>query len=72
MEFAGRRFYDAGLSESVPYRTALAQGATHVLVLQAEAATAGHIWASRVVNKVKSLAPRGTIGGRVSTNVGGQ
>jgi predicted patatin/cPLA2 family phospholipase len=26
--FAGRRFYDAGLSESVPYRTALAQGAT--------------------------------------------
>ena len=34
MEFAGRRFYDAGLSESVPYRTALAQGATHVLVLR--------------------------------------
>ena len=30
----GRRFYDAGLSESVPYRTALAQGATHVLVLR--------------------------------------
>lgn len=26
VEFAGRRFYDAGLSESVPYRTALAQG----------------------------------------------
>ncbi len=23
--FAGRRFYDAGVSESVPYRTALAQ-----------------------------------------------
>jgi predicted patatin/cPLA2 family phospholipase len=32
--FDGRRFYDAGLSESVPYRTALAQGATHVLVLR--------------------------------------
>jgi predicted patatin/cPLA2 family phospholipase len=32
--FAGRRFYDAGVSESVPYRTALAQGATHVLVLR--------------------------------------
>ncbi|MDQ2814981.1 MAG: patatin-like phospholipase family protein, partial [Actinomycetota bacterium] len=31
---AGRRFYDAGVSESVPYRTALAQGATHVLVLR--------------------------------------
>lgn len=30
----GRSFYDAGLSESVPYRTALAQGATHVLVLR--------------------------------------
>jgi len=34
VEFDGRRFYDAGLSESVPYRTALAQGATHVLVLR--------------------------------------
>ena len=34
VEFADRRFYDAGLSESVPYRTALAQGATHVLVLR--------------------------------------
>src|SRR5580704_15360091 len=34
VEFVGRRFYDAGLSESVPYRTALAQGATHVLVLR--------------------------------------
>ena len=34
VEFAGRRFYDAGLSESVPYRTALVQGATHVLVLR--------------------------------------
>jgi len=34
VEFAGRRFYDAGVSESVPYRTALAQGATHDLVLR--------------------------------------
>jgi predicted patatin/cPLA2 family phospholipase len=34
VEFAGRRFYDAGVSESIPYRTALAQGATHVLVLR--------------------------------------
>jgi predicted patatin/cPLA2 family phospholipase len=34
VEFAGRRFYDAGLSESVPYRMALAQRATHVLVLR--------------------------------------
>jgi predicted acylesterase/phospholipase RssA len=34
VEFAGRRFYDAGVSESIPYRTALAQGATHILVLR--------------------------------------
>jgi predicted patatin/cPLA2 family phospholipase len=36
--FAGRRFYDAGVSESVPYRTALAQGATHILVLRSRRA----------------------------------
>ena len=43
VQLDGRRFYDAGLSESVPYRTALAQGATHVLVLRSrrEAAIAG-------------------------------
>ncbi|MEU9137318.1 patatin-like phospholipase family protein [Streptomyces sp. NPDC048404] len=35
----GRRFYDAGVSESVPYRTALAQGATHVMVLRSRRAT---------------------------------
>jgi predicted patatin/cPLA2 family phospholipase len=34
VELGGRRFYDAGLSESIPYRTAVAQGATHVLVLR--------------------------------------
>ena len=34
----GRRFYDAGLSESVPYRTALDHGATHVLVLRSQRA----------------------------------
>jgi len=38
VEFAGRRFYDAGVSESVPYRTALAQGATHILVLRSRRA----------------------------------
>ena len=32
--FAGRRFYDAGVSESIPYRTALAQAATHLLILR--------------------------------------
>jgi len=30
----GRRFYDAGVAESVPFRTPLAQGATHILVLR--------------------------------------
>jgi len=30
----GRRFYDAGVSESIPFRTPLAQGATHIMVLR--------------------------------------
>ena len=30
----GRRFYDAGVAESIPFRTPLAQGATHVLLLR--------------------------------------
>lgn len=34
VELGGRRFVDAGLAEPVPIRTALAQGATHVLVLR--------------------------------------
>jgi predicted patatin/cPLA2 family phospholipase len=34
VELRGRRFYDAGLAESIPFRTPLAQGATHVLVLR--------------------------------------
>jgi predicted acylesterase/phospholipase RssA len=34
VELRGRRFYDAGVAEPVPYRTPLAQGATHVLVLR--------------------------------------
>jgi predicted acylesterase/phospholipase RssA len=34
VELRGRRFYDAGITESVPFRTPLAQGATHVLVLR--------------------------------------
>ena len=38
VEFAGRRFYDAGVSESVPYRTALTQGATHLLILRSRRA----------------------------------
>ena len=38
VEFAGCRFYDAGVSESIPYRTALAQGATHLLILRSRRA----------------------------------
>src|SRR6185312_17222837 len=34
VELRGRRFYDAGVAESFPFRTPLAQGATHVLVLR--------------------------------------
>src|SRR6202050_4291545 len=35
---AGRRFYDAGVSESIPYRTAETQGATHILILRSRRA----------------------------------
>lgn len=38
IELAGRLYYDAGLAESIPYRTALAQGASHVLVLRSRPA----------------------------------
>jgi predicted patatin/cPLA2 family phospholipase len=34
----GRHWFDAGVSESVPLRTALVQGATHVLVLRSRRA----------------------------------
>lgn len=34
VELGGRRFIDAGMAENVPVETALAQGATHVLVLR--------------------------------------
>jgi predicted patatin/cPLA2 family phospholipase len=34
VELRGRRFYDAGVAESVPFRTPLSQGATEVLILR--------------------------------------
>jgi predicted patatin/cPLA2 family phospholipase len=34
VSFRERRFLDGGLAESIPYRTAIALGATHVLALQ--------------------------------------
>jgi predicted acylesterase/phospholipase RssA len=30
----GRRYYDAGVTETIPFRTPVAQGATHILVLR--------------------------------------
>ena len=38
VELGGRRFFDAGLAEAVPFRTAIAQGATHLLVLRSRRA----------------------------------
>ena len=37
VSFGGHRYYDAGLAESVPFRQALRDGATHVLVLRSKA-----------------------------------
>jgi predicted patatin/cPLA2 family phospholipase len=34
VELRGHRFYDAGLAESIPFRTPLAQNATHVVILR--------------------------------------
>ena len=34
VELRGRRVYDAGVAESIPFRTPLGRGATHVLVLR--------------------------------------
>ena len=38
VELQGRRYLDWGLSESIPYKTAIAQAATHVLVLSSRRA----------------------------------
>jgi predicted patatin/cPLA2 family phospholipase len=56
VEFAGRRFYDAGVSESVPYRTALAQGATHLLILRSRRAPAPSLDGHRPPRSARLLA----------------
>lgn len=38
VELQGRRYLDSGLAESMPYKTAMAQGSTHVLVLSSRRA----------------------------------
>jgi predicted acylesterase/phospholipase RssA len=40
ISLGGRRYFDAGLAESVPFRQALRDGATHVLVLRSRPALA--------------------------------
>ena len=39
IRLGGRRFVDAGVAEPLPFRTALSQGSTHVLVLRTRRAT---------------------------------
>jgi len=51
---AGRRYVDAGLSESVPIHTALAQGATHALVLRTRRLDEPHTLPSNLELRVVS------------------
>jgi predicted acylesterase/phospholipase RssA len=62
VELRGRRFYDAGVAESVPFRTPLAQGATNILVLRSRrphggvaSATSGHVNGSPVAPPPRSI-----------------
>lgn len=62
VRFRGRRYLDGGLSESIPYRTAIELGATHVLVLQTRPwgvrlePTSG--FADRIIsNRLRALNP---------------
>ena len=57
----GQRFYDAGIAESIPFRTPLAQGATHVVVLRSRlpltvAAQASGVPVPRPPRSVRLLA----------------
>ena len=54
IEIDGRRFVDAGVSESVPVQTAFAQGATHVLALRTRRADERSAPPSRVERLVLS------------------
>lgn len=58
VEFGGRRYYDAGVSESVPYRTALTQGATHILVLRSRRDLTASRGPSRSVRLINRTALR--------------
>jgi predicted patatin/cPLA2 family phospholipase len=54
VELRGRRFYDAGIAESVPFRTPLDQGATHVLVLRSRRPLAAEL-ASTLMAEMHAL-----------------
>jgi predicted patatin/cPLA2 family phospholipase len=54
VELRGRRFYDAGIAESVPFRTPLDQGATHVLVLRSRRPLAAEL-ASTLTGEMHAL-----------------
>jgi len=62
IELGGRRFFDAGIAESIPYRTAAAQGATHILVLRSrrdgegESSNSGR--SGRIISRYLSLYSR--------------
>ncbi|MFG6198664.1 patatin family protein [Nonomuraea sp. JJY05] len=65
VELAGRLFYDAGLAESIPYRTALAQGASHVLVLRSRPAPSTGMPAAGTATATGTPAARPSYGARL-------
>jgi predicted patatin/cPLA2 family phospholipase len=48
VQLGGRRFYDAGIAESIPFRTPVSQGATHILVLRSRLPYAPNLYANGV------------------------
>jgi len=65
VQLGDRRFVDSGISESVPVRTALAQGATHLLVLRTrradETVTVASAMERRVVSRFLSRYAPGAV-----------
>ena len=62
VELGGRRLIDAGLSAAIPFRAALADGATHVLVLRSRragetAASPGRLSGALTARALRRLAP---------------
>jgi predicted acylesterase/phospholipase RssA len=66
VELRGRRFFDAGVAESIPYRTPHAQGATHILLLRSRRPLsldrAGTLTAAGPVANGRDTAGRDTAG----------